>query len=157
MLRFTAIALFALTGCAPTSETPAVVPPVSPPPAGSSTNLPPPPSDSGLDGTAWTLATIGEEPAPALATLAFTDSTMNGMGGCNRFFGPYTAQQGGVAGPLFSAGPLAGTKMQCGPIQPFEDRYLEALQGVRRWLVDADTLRLFGAGHLLVFARATGD
>ena len=148
-MRPLAFCLLALAACAPTSEAPvSTLPPSAP-----SASLPPPPSDSGLSGTTWTLAQIGEEPAPAPATLAFSDSTVNGKGGCNGFSGPYSAQSGGVVGPVFSAGPLVSTRMHCGDLQPFESRYFEALEGARRWLVDGDELELAGAGPTLTFQR----
>lgn len=151
MLRLLCFALL-LAGCAPTSEAPA---PVSPPavPNTLSASLPPPPSASGLAGTAWTLVSIGDEPAPAPATLAFSDTAVSGTGACNGFSGPYTAENGGVVGPFFSAGPLASTRKHCGAMQPFEDRYFEALQGARRWLRDGDALELVGAGAVLAYRR----
>lgn len=114
----------------------------------------PGPSASGLAGTEWTLVQIDGEEVAATPTLAFSDSTVSGTGGCNRFSGPYVAESGGVVGPGFSAGPLVATKMFCADQQALEIRYFEALDGARRWLVDGDVLELAGAETALLFRRS---
>jgi heat shock protein HslJ len=136
-----------LAGCAPSPKPPA---PSGPPASQAEPTLP---SASGLTGTQWRLLQIGAEGVPATATLAFSDSTMSGRGGCNQFSGPYTAEGGGGVGQLFSAGPLASTRMFCGEQQAFENRYFEALDGAQRWSIEGDTLELSGAGTALTFLR----
>ena len=150
-MRFILAGLVLAIGCAPT-------PPTALPPA--STTMPDtPPSDlpvSGplLDGTAWALESIGDEAAPAGATLVFAEGQVGGTSGCNRFSGPYSAASGGVVGPSFQIGPMASTRRMCGPEQAFETRYFDALRGARRWLVDDDELELIGKGERLLFSQS---
>jgi heat shock protein HslJ len=75
------------------------------------------------------------------STLAIdADGKAHGNGGCNRFNG--TAQ---LDGDAVSFGPLASTRRMCPQaIMDQEQRYMAALEKVRRWTQHADVLRLYG-------------
>ena len=70
---------------------------------------------SGLDVEGW-------EARPPSAT--FTDETVGGFTGCNRFTGPYTSD-----GDALELGPRAPTRMACAPpADAIERAYLAALE-----------------------------
>jgi heat shock protein HslJ len=103
-----------------------------------------------LAGTSWTLSDLDSAGVTGTApTLAFTDSDVNGTGGCNSFGGPYTTE-----GDAISIGPIASTLMACeGPILEQETVYFAALDGANRYAVDGDTLTITGdAGTLTLSA-----
>ncbi len=70
--------------------------------------------DTSLAGTAWTLTAIieGEAATSPLAdteiTLEFDAEQVSGTAGCNRYFGPYTLEEGQL-----SFGALGLTRMYC--------------------------------------------
>lgn len=104
-----------------------------------------------LAGTSWILVEIGDtaDLAKVSATLAFAeDGTVEGLGGCNRFSGPYAAD-----GTSVTFGALATTKMACGrPADAVERLYLGVLGAVDGWTVGADgRLTLDGVRGPLVF------
>ena len=137
-------ALAACTGPAASSSTAAA----SPAPAGDR-----------LDGTAWALVSMGDQPAltDAKPTLAFAAGTASGSSGCNTFNGPYR-----VRGPSLALGPLASTRKACpDALMAFEHAYLAALGGVTTWAVPQDVpmgtqLTLSGTGPKLVFTKPAG-
>lgn len=105
-----------------------------------------------IAGTSWVLVEIGEtaDLANVTASLSFgQDGTVEGLGGCNRFSGPYE-----VDGEALTVGALGATKMACGrPADAVERAYLAVLGAVERWSVGADgRLTLDGARGPLVFA-----
>ena len=66
-----------------------------------------------LAGTTWVVATLGDDPVPAAggpAIVSFgADGRLSGLGGVNRFSGPYA-----LAGDELVAGPLISTR-KAGP------------------------------------------
>lgn len=96
-----------------------------------------------LVGTAWEAAAIdGRATADTVrSTVAFDAERASGYLGCNQFSGPYTAEDG-----VFSAGPLASTKMMCRPApMDQEERFGKALEA-------ADGYALTPEGVLLLTA-----
>ena len=86
--------------------------------------------DATLTGQEWSLVTIGGAPIPGSGITATfgEDGTVTGSGGCNDYTGPYT-----VDGESLSVGPLAATRMSCGPVtDDLERTYLEALEACHR-------------------------
>jgi len=83
-----------------------------------------------LTNVNWRLTHLGEMVVAddAGLTLEFDGrGTVQGYGGCNRFSGSFTLQQGKLV-----IGPLAVTRMACPePANSFEISYLEALDNAR--------------------------
>lgn len=113
-----------------------------------------------LDGTAWALVTMGDQPVPAssTATIAFAAGTASGASGCNTFTGA-----GKIDGPSIKIGPLVSTRMACpGAVMAFEQVYVIALEGVATWAVPQDAamgtqLTPSGTGPRLVFGKPAGE
>jgi heat shock protein HslJ len=120
MLRLAPVVLL-LAACAGGPDTdPAMIPP--------------------LDGTSWTLVTLGGEPAlPAPAvTLGFEGPRVAGTGGVNRYFGGWSAD-----GARLSFTDIGSTRMMGAPAaQQQENRYLAALREVDGAHLDGETLVL---------------
>jgi putative lipoprotein len=95
----------------------------------------------GLPGDAAVRSTLRVEP----------DGRAFGNGGCNHFTGAAR-----IDGATLTLGPLASTRMACAPPRgPQEDRYLAALNAVRRYEIIDGRLRLLDANGavLAVFSR----
>jgi heat shock protein HslJ len=109
--------------------------------------------DSGdpLAGTSWTLSDLdGAAVTGTAPTLAFTDTDVNGTGGCNSFGGTYTTD-----GDTISFGPIASTMMACeGPTMEQETVYLAALDGAQTYAIDGDSLRITGGAGSLTFVSS---
>ena len=106
-------------------------------------------------GTPWVLVAgvdvDGWEAAPPGAT--FTDETVGGSTGCNRFTGLYS-----VDGGSLGIGALALTRMACAPpADAVERAYVSALGRVAGWRSDgAELVLLDGYGaELLRYRTAT--
>jgi heat shock protein HslJ len=124
--------------------------------AGSSPGgTPEPTASAGLDGTAWTIESIGgttlDDASPALLTFE-PGGRVSGSTGCNSLMG-----EASIDGPSLAFGPLATTRRGCEqPLMAQETAVLEALAGVSGWTVEADgRLHLTGATEL-VLAPAAG-
>ena len=64
-----------------------------------------------LDGTAWRVAAINGETAPAGLELRFGQGELSGYLGCNRFSGPYR-----LSSETLTVRPMAMTQMACEPV-----------------------------------------
>ena len=95
-----------------------------------------------LIGVEWLALDIDGTPVKnkTESTIKFEDATgVTGSGGCNRFFG--TAM---LSGETLEMGPLGTTRMACPEtIMNQENRFLKALESVRRYRVDDATGLLF--------------
>lgn len=106
-----------------------------------------------VQGTVWTLDELaGESIADGVqVTLEYDGQRVTGTGGCNRYNGGATFDDGVV-----TIGPeIISTRMACqDPAADVELRYLQALPRAARFVVQDDTLRIDdGEGEpLLVFA-----
>ena len=104
-----------------------------------------------LRGHEWQLKSMVEngkviDNPQELPTLIFTDSSaVYGSAGCNRFFGTYTVEDGGIM--KFKTG--GATMMYC-PDMSFEDQYLKALNKVNNYVVTDKELKMKGANDNLV-------
>ena len=102
-----------------------------------------------LAGTSWTLSDLDSAGVTGTApTLVFTETDVNGTGGCNTFGGTYTTD-----GDAISFGPIASTMMACeGQSMEQETVYFAALDGANRYAVDGDALTLTGDAGMLTFS-----
>ena len=98
-----------------------------------------------LDGE-WTLLEMrpgGMLPDGVNISARFEAGEISGKAACNRYTGRVEA--GDAPGDLSLAGPLAATRMMCPPeMMEWEDRYLQALQGLRKFSFTAGRLVLTG-------------
>ena len=93
-----------------------------------------------LTGVAWMLDGVEQ----ATPSIRFEARQVSGSAGCNRFSGTYRAD-----GDRMSFGPLATTQMACPPpADDVERAFLQALDGVTHWRVDAGRLVLSGTKTL---------
>ena len=104
-----------------------------------------------LRGREWRLLAFGDRPAPLggggkPATLSFDlpDGRAGGFAGCNGFSSSYT-----IAGDSLSFGRAVATLMACTEGMELENRYLEALQAVRRYSIEDSMLVLWGADRVV--------
>lgn len=96
-----------------------------------------------LAGSQWRPSTIYSHDIPAgeRAFVVFQDDgRVTGNGGCNRFFGGYTVEDGTIR-----IGPIAATKMGCPGKYELETSFLAALQAATAYELDGTKLVLFGA------------
>ena len=121
------------------------------------------PAGSGgtLDGVTWALTSFvanGEEqtvPDGVIVDAVFqpSDSTISGSGGCNRYFGTYTAD-----GSSLTIGQVGATQMACaGPGGEIEGIYLAALPLVRSYTATAETLTLFDESGAAILEYAVAQ
>jgi heat shock protein HslJ len=99
---------------------------------------------SGVDVEGW------EATAPS---ATFTDDTVGGFTGCNRFTASYT-----VDGDALELGAIASTQMACAPpADTVERAYVAALERVAAWLLDDAELVLLDGddAELLRYGQAT--
>jgi heat shock protein HslJ len=97
-------------------------------------------SEPALAGTGWRIVEIAGRPADPAATIAFEKNRVSGSTGCNRFFASLSVKEDAV-----NLGPIATTKIFCGPRTGIERDTLSALgrvagakrDGARVALLDA--------------------
>ncbi|MEB3321883.1 MAG: META domain-containing protein [Synechococcaceae cyanobacterium] len=113
-----------------------------------------------LRGTPWRLVALRGPSLPAAPVpparpvglvLAAEGERLSGSGGCNRLMGGFQLE-----GNRLRIGPVATTRMACPPPQmDLEQRYLGALEEVRRWRIQGRRLLLEdGAGRTVLEYRA---
>ncbi len=106
-----------------------------------------PAAESGFEATRWLLQQYLDgsgEMVPVLASTTvdarFTNGEIEGSGGCNRFFGRYTAREDDQ---LTVASEIGSTRMACAPeTDRQEQRYLALLPRVAAWRRQEATLVL---------------
>src|SRR5215471_18694797 len=97
-----------------------------------------------LDGTAWTLTSLGGRipPAGATATARFDGGRVEGTNGCNRYSAPVVVQGTNVA----ISSKAATTNMACPPeIMKLADAFMTALVSARSYRLSGHQLDLVGA------------
>ncbi len=102
-----------------------------------------------LAGTRWQLSAIAEQPLQTSDLYIEFDAQQqrfSGFSGCNRFAGGFSR-----AGTTLTLSQIASTRRACldAAAQRTETDFLQALEAVTRFEIQADTLRLY-AGDLLV-------
>jgi len=129
-----AAAVVLLTACAPNPPGPAPLPAVEPP--------------GELAGTAWRLENLKGAPlvAGSEVTLEFTEpGKVAGGASCNRYFGSVE-----VRGEEITFGALGSTMMACDEaLMNQERRYLRALEGAVRYIVQDGVLQISGTDRML--------
>jgi len=119
---------------------------------------PPAPPVVTLEETQWLLTTLTEgEAAVSLIngttiTLQFSGDHVGGSAGCNSYGGPYSLE-----GDTLTLGLLVRTEMFCPGegVMEQEDRYLDILNSVTHFELEADQLTLRTAdGRELIFAAS---
>lgn len=105
--------------------------------------------------SSWRVVEIAGQPVAegVLVTLAIdAEGGISGSGGCNRYFG--SAE---IDGERVAMGDIGATRMACPePAMGEEQRYLEALDAVASWQLDADQLSLADAAGTVI-VRLTRD
>ncbi len=102
-------------------------------------------------GVEWSLVELegaaAEQGAGGRAATLMLDAAerrASGFTGCNQFGGGYILE-----GTEFRFTPLVSTRMACDPGMELERRYTAALDAVRSYRVDGDTLVLLGGDREL--------
>jgi heat shock protein HslJ len=101
-----------------------------------------------LDGTSWTLSTLGERKPNGheRVRLEFKGDRLLGTDGCNRYGGPYS-----TSGARLRIGPdVISTQMAC-PTEVMElaGAYMAMLLGVQGYRIDNGTLELLDASGMV--------
>lgn len=105
-----------------------------------------------LAGTRWNVATIGGEASPTpTPTIEFANNRIVGTGGCNHYFGVYSAEKGELR-----VSDLGFTEMACDQdIMAREAAFFAALTSARSYSRLGDTLLLSdGAGGAIMLRAA---
>lgn len=105
-----------------------------------------------LEGTRWTLASLGADRAPIAETqteayLEFgsVPGRVSGSGGCNRLTCSYA-----LRGDAIELGAIAATRMACERDMDTEQSLEAALAATAKWAIAGGQLELYGAdGRLL--------
>jgi heat shock protein HslJ len=93
-----------------------------------------------LSGTSWSVESVAGQPN-AGPSIEFTQDRISGTGGCNRFFGGYSAEDGRIS---FTG--VGATRMACAPdIMAREDQFFSALNAAQSYRRDGDRLTLTSA------------
>jgi len=92
-----------------------------------------------LSGTRWAVTTLGAHTLDARApTIEFSRDRVVGSGGCNRYFGQYTAADGTI-----SVSDVGSTEMACEPaLMERETEFFRALAAAQSYNRLGDTLVL---------------
>lgn len=93
-----------------------------------------------LRGTTWVLADAAGGKTPFL-TLDPVQQQLIGQAQCNRLMGQFT-----LAGDQIGFGQVASTRRACIPDDGSEERFMQALAGVKRYRIERNELLLFGDG-----------
>ena len=104
---------------------------------------------AGMAGPEWRPVTIGDaavdQDTPMFVRFA-VDGSVNGNGGCNKFFGSLESTDEGVA-----MGELGATRMACPPeIMDQEQAFMQALQDAVKFEMGDDSLQMFSAEDVLL-------
>lgn len=110
-------------------------------------------SVAGISANEWTLEALSKErivtplPKDVVVTALFKDGRVTGRGGCNNYFGSYTA-----TGDEITIGDMGATRMMC-PHLEFETLYLEVLGKARNVNIGATGLLLSSPTGSLAFVK----
>lgn len=107
---------------------------------------------AGFANTYWKLTELNGNPAELgngqkelhLITGS-KDKQVHGFSGCNRYSGSYT-----LSGDQLTFGQMISTRMACLDDKNQETAYLQALTNVRRFAIEADTLKLYDDQNRLI-------
>ena len=106
--------------------------------------LPPAEAPNPLLDVLWTVTSIGGEPVLPQTEVSFSiaaDHRAGGNGGCNNYF-----TEASFEDPPLAFGPIAGTRMACGPaVMGQEIGFFAALEATAGYDLVGDTLKLVDA------------
>jgi heat shock protein HslJ len=104
-----------------------------------------------LEGTRWAVATLGGHTITGSSpTIEFENNRVVGTGGCNRYFGAYSAENGAI-----TVSQIGSTEMACAPdIMTREAAFFAALASTRSYSRLGDTLLLSDGAGGTVMLRA---
>ncbi|KRA50357.1 META domain-containing protein [Devosia sp. Root635] len=106
--------------------------------------LPPVETPDPLLDVVWAVTSIGGEPVLPRTELSLSiaaDHRVGGNGGCNNYFAEASFET-----PPLTFGPIAGTRMACGPdVMAQEARFFAALGATAGYDLSGDTLKLVDA------------
>lgn len=102
-------------------------------------------TEPNLVGSGWRIVEIAGRPADPAATIAFEKNRVSGSTGCNRFFASLE-----VKSTKISVGPIATTKMFCGPRAGIERDTLAALGRVSAAKRDGERVALLDSNGTAV-------
>lgn len=113
-----------------------------------------------LEGAQWKLtsfngsdALLGSGSKVPNLTLDPITHRVSGWSGCNRLTGTYN-----LALEQLTFSQMAGTRMACASGMELERQFLDSMQRVKRWRIDAGTLSLFDlAGNLIASFEVSHD
>jgi heat shock protein HslJ len=104
---------------------------------------------AGLTGIEWRPVTVGDDEMPednGIFIRFEVDGSVNGNGGCNRFFGSLQQSESGIA-----VGPLGSTRMACPePVMNRETVFLDAVQRMKDFRTDGDTMSLLDDDNVVL-------
>lgn len=101
-----------------------------------------------LSGSSWAVESVAGEPVSG-PTIEFAQDRISGTGGCNRFFGGYSVEDGRIS---FTG--VGATRMACEPeIMAREDQFFTALNAAQSYNREGDRLTLTGANGRAVVLR----
>lgn len=102
-----------------------------------------------MTGIEWRPTNVGAEEIAAdsgMFVVFSVDGSINGNGGCNKFFGSLQSTDGEL-----SVGELGATRMACpSEIMDREMAFMNALQDTTQFEMGANSLQLFDAGDVLL-------
>lgn len=102
-----------------------------------------------LSGTSWNVESVAGQPIPG-ADIEFAQDRISGTGGCNRFFGGYSAENGRIS---FTS--VGATRMACAEdVMNREEEFFAALNAVQSYSRDGDQLTLTGSDGRTIVLRA---
>jgi putative lipoprotein len=112
-----------------------------------------------LEGVEWVLQTLGGAPAgmgaggrAAFLVFDAQEGRVAGFAGCNRFTGGYSREGSATDGSPLTLGPLGATMMACPEGMELERQFLQMLEQVSAFRLEAGNLVLVGeAGVLATF------
>jgi heat shock protein HslJ len=108
-----------------------------------------PAGGAAMTGIEWRPTLLGADEIAAdsgLSVLFAIDGSINGNGGCNKFFGSLQTTDDGL-----SVGELGATRMACpAEIMDREMAFMKALQETTQFEMGENSLQLLGAGNVLL-------
>lgn len=111
---------------------------------------------AGMTGTEWRLTVIGSDEVPDDSGMYVSfdvDGSINGNGGCNKFFGSLEAVDDALA-----VGELGMTRMACPEaVMEREAAFVKALQDTSRFEVGDHSLQLVGDRNQLLAELESAD
>jgi len=108
-----------------------------------------------VTGVTWLPVTVGDEAIPEDSGMFISfevDGSINGHGGCNKFFGSLEQTDSGIG-----VGPLGGTRMACPEeIMDRETAFMDAVAKTRNFQSSRDGMSLLGENDSVLATFVAG-